>query len=64
MAQANVIAPRLPNPPKEYTQAYMEQLLRVMFLYFNQLDNPGPISGATRFLPVVFLRAAWILSII
>jgi hypothetical protein len=48
MAQANVIAPRLPNPPKEYTQAYMEQLLRVLFLYFNQLDNAGPISGATQ----------------
>ena len=48
MAQANVVAPRLPNPPIEYTQAYMEQLLRVIFLYFNQLDNPGPISGATQ----------------
>jgi hypothetical protein len=48
MAQANVVSPRLPNPPKEYTQAYMEQLLRVIFLYFNQLDNPGPISGATQ----------------
>ena len=48
MAQANVIAPRLPNPPVDYTQAYMEQLLRVIFLYFNQLDNPGPISAATQ----------------
>ena len=46
MAQANVIAPRLPNPPVEYTQAYAEQLLRVISLYFNQLDNPGPISAA------------------
>jgi hypothetical protein len=26
----------------------MEQLLRVLFLYFNQLDNAGPISGATQ----------------
>jgi len=48
MAQANVIAPRLPNPPSEYTQAYTEQLLRVITLYFNQLDNPGPISAATQ----------------
>ena len=48
MAQANVIAPRLPNPPVEYTQAYAEQLLRVISLYFNQLDNPGPISAATQ----------------
>ena len=48
MAQANVVAPRLPNPQQEYTQAYMEQLLRVLRLYFNQLDNPGPISAATQ----------------
>lgn len=48
MAQANVVAPRLPSPQPEYTQDYMEQLLRVLRLYFNQLDNAGPISGATQ----------------
>ena len=48
MAQANVIAPRLPNPPHEYTQAYMEQFLRVLRLYFNQMDNASPISAATQ----------------
>jgi hypothetical protein len=48
MAQANVIAPRLPSPQPEYSQVYMEQLLRVLRLYFNQLDNAGPISGATQ----------------
>ena len=48
MSQANVIAPRLPNPPPEYTQAFMEQFLRVLRLYFNQLDNPSPISAATQ----------------
>ena len=48
MSQANVVAPRLPNPQPEYTQDYMEQLLRVLRLYFNQLDNAGPISGATQ----------------
>jgi len=26
----------------------MEQLIRVLRLYFNQLDNAGPISGATQ----------------
>jgi len=48
MAQANVVAPRLPNPPHEYSAQFMEQLLRVLRLYFNQLDNASPISAATQ----------------
>jgi len=48
MAQANVVAPRLPNPPHEYSVQFMEQLLRVLRLYFNQLDNASPISAATQ----------------
>lgn len=48
MAQANVIAPRLPSPPPEYSAQFMEQLLRVLRLYFNQLDNASPISAATQ----------------
>jgi hypothetical protein len=44
MAQKNVVAPRLLSAPKEYDQQYMNQLLGLLRLYFNQLDNIGPIS--------------------
>lgn len=47
MAQKNVVAPRLPAAPVEYDQRYIDQLLTVLRLYFNQLDNPGPIAAAT-----------------
>ena len=48
MAQKNVIAPRLPNPPQEYDPVYMNQLLSLLRLYFNQLDNAGPMAGSTQ----------------
>lgn len=44
MAQKNVIAPRLPNAPEEYDPLYINQLLSLLRLYFNQIDNIGPIS--------------------
>lgn len=44
MAQKNVVAPRLLNAPQEYDQLYMNQLLGLLRLYFNQLDNAGPIN--------------------
>jgi hypothetical protein len=48
MAQKNVVAPRLASPPKEYDPVYMNQLLSLLRLYFNQLDNPGPMAGSTQ----------------
>jgi len=39
MTTYNSIAPRLPNPPKEYTQASFEQFNNVLRIYFNQLDE-------------------------
>ena len=33
------IAPRLPVAPIEYDQRFMEEFLRILRLYFNQLDN-------------------------
>ena len=48
MAQKNVVAPRLPSPPQEYDPAYMNQLLSLLRLYFNQLDNAGPMVGSTQ----------------
>ena len=32
----------LPVPPAEYTQTYMTQLIRVLGIYFNQLDSLTP----------------------
>jgi len=46
MAQLNVKAPSLPIPSNEYEQQYFDKLTNVLRLYFNQLDNPGPL-GAT-----------------
>ena len=36
-------APNLPIGPAQYTQEYINQLLNVLRLYFNQLDNMGSI---------------------
>jgi hypothetical protein len=35
----NFIAPAIPVPPVEYDQRYSTDLIRVLRLYFNQLDN-------------------------
>ena len=48
MSQKNVVAPRLPNAPAEYDAAFIDQLTRLLRLYFNQLDNSGPISVSTQ----------------
>lgn len=47
MANSNVIAPNLPVAPTEYNKAFMDQLLKVLQLYFTQLDNNGPLQGST-----------------
>ena len=47
MAQKNVVAPRLPNAPEEYDPLYVNQLLSLLRLYFNQIDNIGPINITT-----------------
>jgi hypothetical protein len=49
MAQKNVVAPRLPNPTPDYDFTMMNQLLSVLRLYFNQLDNAGPIAASSQF---------------
>ena len=37
----------LPLPPLDYDVAYMNQLIRILNLYFQQLNNPGLINGTT-----------------
>jgi hypothetical protein len=48
MAQNNVTPPNLPLPPNEYEREYFDKLTNALRLYFNQLSNPGPMSGATQ----------------
>jgi len=47
MSKPNVIAPRLPASPVEYDQRFMDEFIRILRLYFNQLDNNGPLQGTT-----------------
>jgi len=48
MAQKNVVAPRLPAAPDQYDRAYQDQFTSLLRLYFNQLDNSGPINISTQ----------------
>lgn len=41
------IAPRLPVAPVEYDQRFMDEFIRILRLYFSQLDNTGPLQGTT-----------------
>jgi len=47
MAELNATPPSLPLAPKEYDSRYFSQLSNVLRLYFNQLNNPGDMGGAT-----------------
>lgn len=48
MSQVNVSPPNLPLAPDEYNRQYMDKLTNVLRLFFNQLNNAGPIAGATQ----------------
>lgn len=48
MAQKNVVAPRLPAATQEYDPVFINQLTNVLRLYFNQLDNAGPMTASTQ----------------
>lgn len=47
MSQKGVRAPLLPVAPTEYDAQYINQLLSILRLYFNQLDNAGPMTAST-----------------
>jgi len=47
MAELNAVPPSLPLAPAEYESRYFSQLNNVLRLYFNQLNNPGDMGGAT-----------------
>ena len=48
MSQLNVTPPNLPLAPEEYNRQYMDKLTNVLRLFFNQINNAGPIAGATQ----------------
>ena len=49
MAQKNVTAPKLPSAiGNEYDPALINQLTNILRLYFNQLDNAGPMVASTQ----------------
>ena len=45
MASNQTPPPRLPEPPTEYTQQYMADLLRALELFIVQERNPGELRG-------------------
>lgn len=48
MSTGTTKAPALPNAPVEYDRGFMDQVLNIMRLYFQQLDNAGPSAASTQ----------------
>lgn len=48
MSTGTTRAPALPFAPVEYDRQYMDQLLNIIRLYFQQLDNPGASAASTQ----------------
>ena len=45
MSSNQVAPPRLPEPPLEYTQQYMADLVRSVQTFIEQERNPGEMRG-------------------
>ena len=45
MSSNQVAPPRLPEPPIEYTQQYMADLIRSLEVFIEQERNPGEMRG-------------------
>lgn len=45
MSSNQVAPPRLPEPPTEYSQQYMADLLRSLQTFIEQERNPGEMRG-------------------
>ena len=45
MSSNQVAPPRLPEPPTEYTQQYMADLVRSLEVFIEQDRNPGEMRG-------------------
>ena len=44
---SQVSIPILPFAPAQYEQRYMDEFVRMLTLYFQQLQTPGPLRGNT-----------------
>ena len=47
MANNNSVASRLPTPPADYDQTWMNNFIQILRIYFNQIDNAGPITASS-----------------
>jgi hypothetical protein len=45
MSSNQIAPPRLPEPPPEISQVYMQDLLRALELFISQERNPGELRG-------------------
>jgi len=43
----NLVFPRFPNPPQDYDQRYMADVIRAFALYQQQQQNPGEGRNTT-----------------
>jgi hypothetical protein len=59
-----VKAPRLPAAPVEYDREVFDSIFGIIRQYFNQLDNPGPVSFSTQRNPAVGSTPAQVFSAI
>ena len=45
MSSNQIAPPRLPEPPLDYTQQYMADLIRALELFISQERNPGSCAA-------------------
>lgn len=45
MSSPQIPAPRLPTAPEDYSQVYMQDLLRALEVFMQQERNPGELRG-------------------
>ena len=45
MSSNQIAPPRLPEPPVEYTQQYMQDLIRALEVFIAQERTPGEMRG-------------------
>jgi len=48
--QSGVAPPRLPEPTAEYSQAYMDDLIRTLQFFISQQTVPGPVRAQSVFV--------------
>ena len=45
MSSNEIAPPRLPEPPVEYNQQYLSDLIRALEIFISQERNPGEMRG-------------------